>query len=154
MKRIIAAALAATFTLSAPALAHEFKAGELDIIHPMAYETAPSVKAGGGYMRITNTGSTDDALIGVKADFPKVMIHQTVEEDGIARMMHVERLDIPAGETVVLEPGGYHVMFMGLSEPLEAGSEVPATLIFEKAGEVEVMFNVEERGAQSMSHSH
>lgn len=143
----------AVLSFSTASMAHDYSAGDLDIQHPMAFETAPSVKAGGGYMTITNTGDDDDALIGVKADFPRVMIHQTVEEDGIAKMNHVDRIDIPAGEAVELTPGGFHVMFMGLDAPLEAGAKIPATLIFENAGEVEVTFNVEPRGSEAKDHS-
>lgn len=139
--------------LSSAAIAHEYTAGGLDIDHPMAFETAPTVKAGGGYMTITNTGESPDALIAVKADFPRVMIHQTVEEDGIAKMNHVDRIDIPAGETVKLTPGGFHVMFMGLEAPLEEGAKIPATLVFENAGEVDVTFNVEARTGDAMDHS-
>src|SRR6056297_810661 len=121
MKRSLATALAAALTLPAMAAGHDIRAGALHIDHPMAFATAPGVRAGGGYMTISNEGGTDDALIGVTADFPRVTLHRSVEEDGITRMEHVTRLDIPAGERVELAPGGYHVMFMGLTEPLEAG---------------------------------
>ncbi|MEQ8290990.1 MAG: copper chaperone PCu(A)C [Roseovarius sp.] len=148
--------LAATLALALPtfAAAHEYTLGGLEIDHPMAFETAATAKSGGGYLAITNTGESDDALIGAKADFPKVQIHESYEEDGVARMRHVEKLEIPAGETVELAPGGYHVMFMGLSDPFEAGTEIPVTLVFEKAGEVEVMFHVEERSGDGHDHSH
>lgn len=154
MTRFFALALAAALALPFPSAAHEVTAGALQIIHPMAYETAPSVKVGGGFMVIANEGEEDDALIGVKADFPKVMIHETIQQDGVARMQHVERIEIPAGETVELAPGGYHVMFMGVSEPLKAGETFPATLVFEKAGEVQVMFHIEERTGKTSGHSH
>lgn len=154
MKPILATALAAALTLPVMATAHDIRAGGLLIDHPMAYATAPGTRAGGGYMTISNEGETEDALIGVTADFPKVMLHRSVEEDGITRMTHVDRLDIPAGESVDLAPGGYHVMFMGLTEPLEAGTTIPATLVFENAGGVEVVFHVEARGDDAAEHSH
>ncbi|MDW3225211.1 MAG: copper chaperone PCu(A)C [Paracoccaceae bacterium] len=147
MKNVFAAATAALLTMSSAAFAHEFKVGALVINHPMTFNTAATAKSGGGYLEVTNTGDTPDRLIGAKADFPRVELHTTEEKDGIARMMHVDGIDIPAGETVALEPGGYHVMFMGLGgDGFEVGEKIPATLIFENAGEVEVMFNVEERG--------
>lgn len=142
MKRMFS--ILAALSLSTAALAHEYKAGGLDIDHPMTFETG--AKVGGGYMTITNSGDSADTLIEVKADFPRVEIHETVEEDGVAKMNYVGRIDIPAGETVMLKPGGLHVMFMGLSEPLTEGDKIPATLVFENAGEVEVTFNVEARG--------
>lgn len=149
-------AMAATVFAALPMLAsaHDYKAGDLQIAHPMAYETPPSARTGGGYLTITNDGDEADALIGVKADFPKVMIHQSAEKDGIATMRHVERLEIPPGKTVELAPGSYHVMFMGLSEQLAAGSEFPATLVFETAGEVPIVFHVEKRGEGAGAHSH
>lgn len=154
MKRILAMALAAALTPAAMAPAHEIKAGDLVIRHPIAYETAPAMRSGGGYVAISNGGQKADALVGVKADFPKVMLHRSVEEDGINRMNPVDRLEIPAGETVDLAPGGYHVMFMGLAEPLEAGTTFPATLVFETAGEVEVMFHVETRDGDEAGRNH
>ncbi|WP_298922510.1 copper chaperone PCu(A)C [uncultured Roseobacter sp.] len=148
MKFLFQAATAALFTFTTVAFAHEYTVGDLVIDHPRAFETAKTAKTGGGYLLVTNNGDTADRLIEVRADFPKVMLHTTEETDGIARMMHVDAIDIPAGETVALEPGGFHVMFMGLNgDPFEVGEEVPATLVFENAGEVEVMFNIEERSS-------
>lgn len=137
------------------ATAHDYNAGDLDIMHPMAFESPKMARAGAGFLTITNKGNTDDVLLEVRADFPKVEIHTTEETDGVARMMHVDSLPIPAGETVKLAPGGYHVMFMGLSSQLEEGQEIPATLVFETAGEVEIMFNVEARpeSGEAMDHS-
>ncbi|MEM6589346.1 MAG: copper chaperone PCu(A)C [Pseudomonadota bacterium] len=148
----LAFSILAALSLSTAAVAHEYKAGGLDIDHPMTFETG--AKVGGGYMTITNSGDTDDVLIEVKADFPRVEIHETVEEDGVAKMNHVGRIDIPAGETVKLKPGGLHVMFMGLEDPLAEGDKIPATLIFENAGEVEVTFNVEAHTGDHSGHDH
>ena len=65
-------------------------------------------------------------------------------------MMKVEGITVPAGETVALEPGGFHVMFMGLrGDPFEVGEEIPATLTFENAGDLSILFTVEKR---SMDH--
>ncbi|MCV3272726.1 copper chaperone PCu(A)C [Roseobacter sinensis] len=154
MRHVTLAAAAAVFALSTAAFAHDYKIGDLVIDHPMAFNTAPTAKAGGGYLTITNTGDTADRLIGVRADFPKVELHTTEEKDGIARMMHVEAIEIPAGATVALEPGGLHVMFMGLDgDGFDVGEKIPATLIFETAGELEVEFSIEERGAAE-EHDH
>jgi len=159
--RILATAVAFTL-LSAPAWAHEYKAGGLVVDHPMAFETAPMALAGGGFMTITNTGAEADRLIAVRADFPKVQLHQTVEKDGVSRMLPVAAIDLAPGATAVLKPGGYHVMFMGLDgRRLKEGDEVPATLVFEKAGELPIVFNVEKRpqgmqmqhGGHSMKHA-
>ena len=129
--------------------------GPIMITAPIAYETAKSAPSGAGYFTVTNSGDADDVLLKVMADFPQVMIHETTEENGIARMSHVMSVPVPAGETVAFEPGGLHVMFMGLNgDPLEAGETVPATLVFEKAGEVAVNFDVISRRAKTETHDH
>lgn len=145
MKKLSFAAITAIAT-SGFALAHDYNAGGLMIMHPMAFETAETAKTGAGYMQIMNESDTSDRLIEVRADFPRVEIHNIEEKDGIASMIHMENgIEIPANETVSLEPGGFHVMFMGLDGGLALDTEIPATLVFENAGEVEVVFKVEER---------
>lgn len=128
-----------------PALAHEFKVGDLTIGHPYAIETAATAQTGAGYLSITNTGTSPDTLTTVIADFPKVQVHTTQTADGVARMVAVETVPIAPGETVTFEPKGLHVMFMGLPAPFKAGDKIPATLVFEHAGKVDVTFNVEPR---------
>jgi periplasmic copper chaperone A len=131
--------------LVAQAHAHEFTAGDLELIHPNIPAPAASAKAVGGYLGIANSGTEPDRLIGVEV--PSVMraeIHTTQHSaDGIAKMMQLEGIDIPAGETVMLERGGMHIMLMGLKAPLTEGQMVPATLIFERAGRVEIEFMID-----------
>ena len=101
-----------------------------------------------------NNGDQPDRLIGVTAGFPRVMIHTTQMDGDIARMVHLEAVDIPAGETVTFAPGGLHVMFMGLNgDPFETGESFDAVLIFETAGEVPVTFYVEDI-SDLTDHSH
>lgn len=145
MKSALITAVAAALPFAA--LAHDYTVGSIKVAHPYAFETPRAAMSGGGFMSITNAGDEDDVLLGVKADFPKVEIHLSEEKDGMATMTHQESLAIPAGETVDLAPGGYHVMFMGLNgDSFEVDEKIPATLVFEKAGEVDVTFNVEPRG--------
>jgi copper(I)-binding protein len=101
---------------------------------------------GAGYMVITNNTGQDDALLGAGADFAEsVEIHETVAmEDDMMAMHHVERIDIPAGESVSLEPGGYHVMLIGVTEALREGDTVTLTLNFENAGEMTIEAPVRE----------
>ena len=140
-------ALAAAAAL--PLSAHEFKAGDLEIVHPYAFETAPTAMAGGGFIRqIVNHGTTADRLIGVKSDYPRTELHESVEKDGVHSMRPVEAIEIPAGGSVELRPGSFHIMFMGLNgKPLVKDSMVPVTLVFENAGDVAVEFSVEDRKA-------
>jgi len=155
MTRFSLAAIAALTLAATSAAADDYKAGDLVVDHPMAFETAQTAQTAGGFMTITNTGATDDRLVAVEADFPRVEVHTTEMDGDIARMIHLEEgLAIPAGETVTLEPGSFHVMFMGLGgDPFEVGEEIPATLVFENAGRLDVLFNVEARmGHGSMGH--
>lgn len=147
MKLTSLTALAAVCAFATMAAAHEYKIGDLVVDHPMAFETATTAQTAGGFMTITNTGSTADRLMAVEADFPRVEIHTTEMNGDVARMMQLEDgLVIPAGESIMMKPGSYHVMFMGLrGDPFEVDEEVPATLVFENAGRLEVIFNVEER---------
>lgn len=151
MRFLIAAALLA----AAPALAHEFEVGSLTIGHPVIYEGPPTLKSTAGYMTITNGGDEADNLIGVRAEEKAATIHETREDGGVTRMLPVDVLQLPAGATVTFEPGGLHVMFMGIDgAALREGSTLPATLVFEHAGEVGVLFNVEARGGRGGQEAH
>lgn len=123
--------------------------------------------AGAAYMKITNSGSEADALLGAASDVAMtVEVHETValEEPaatdgmggmetpaatdgmggGMMGMRPVERVEIPAGGSVELKPGGYHVMLIGLKRELKVGETIEITLTFEKAGEVKVSAEVRE----------
>ena len=156
MTRFTPAAFAVLLAAATIAQAHEYKVGDIIVDHPMAFETAKTAQTGGGFLTMTNTGPQAETLISVAADFPRVEIHTTEMDGDIARMMKVEGVAIPSGETVIFQPGGLHVMFMGLGgDPFEAGEEIPATLTFKNAGTLEIMFKVEERTADghgAMNH--
>ena len=137
------------------AQAADYKLGDLKIDHPRAFETAKSANVGGGYMTITNTGNSDDTLINVRVDeIPRIELHlSATDENGVATMTKQDGgIPLPAGETVMLMPGGLHVMFMGLGgDPFEIGEQISATLVFENAGEIDVAFDVEARSASDHS---
>jgi copper(I)-binding protein len=126
--------------------ADDFKVGDLVIEHPVARATTAMAMTGAGYFVIMNNGTEDDRLVEITANFPRVMMHDTKTDDGIATMFHIEDgVAVPAGGTVTFEPGSKHVMFMGLNgDPFEIGDEIPATMNFEKAGELDIVFVVEE----------
>lgn len=155
MKLFSFAAAAALSLLAQTAIAHEFKVGDLIIDHPMALETFQTAMTGAGYLSVTNSGTEEDRLIAVEADFPRVMLHTSVTTNDIVTMSEVQGIAIPAGETITLEPGGFHVMFMGLNgDPFEVGETFPATLVFEKAGRLDVVFNVEARDGEAKQEDH
>lgn len=101
--------------------------------------TPPEAKNSAVYLTIESEDG--DALTGasVPADVAGMaQIHETTGHGGMKSMSEVERIEIPAGEPVKLEPGGYHLMLLKLAEPISAGDSVPVTLTFAKAGEVAV----------------
>ena len=147
----IAAAAIALSAFALPGFAHEFTAGPLVIGHPYIVATPKTAKSAAGYFSVTNTGAEPDTLTGVESD-PAGELHQTTTEGGVAKMSAVEGgLTIAPGETLTLRPRGTHVMFMGLSKPFLVGETLPAKLLFEKAGPVDVVFNVQSR-ADSTPH--
>ena len=141
--------LALALALSAtPALAQEFKAGDIVIEKPWARATPKGADVGGAYLTIQNNGAAPDRLTGGSADFATVQIHETTKVNGVSRMREVAGgLAIPAHGTVGFSPGGYHIMFTHLTHPLTKGESVKATLNFEHAGPIAVEFNVMAIGA-------
>jgi periplasmic copper chaperone A len=142
-------ALAVMLALSAaPALAQEFKAGDITIDKPWSRATPKGADTGAGYLVIHNNGATSDKLTGGSADFATVEVHEMKTENGVMQMRELkDGLAIPAHGTVRLSPGGYHIMFTHLTKPLEKGSKVTATLNFEHGGSVAVEFPVQAVGA-------
>lgn len=155
---LLATPLLASLLLAHPVHAHGVTAGDLEIIHPNVPQPAASAMAAAGYMGISNSGDHADRLIGVETPVAEsAMLHKTeVNAEGVASMSHVEAIEIPANDTVVLESGGYHVMLMGLTQELTEGQMVPAVLIFEQAGRVEIEFAIDPPGGvdhSTMDHS-
>jgi periplasmic copper chaperone A len=149
MKRlVIPLALVLAAGALAPCLAQEFKAGDIVVEKPWARATPKGAEVGSGYVTIQNKGAAPDRLTGGSADFATVEIHQMSSEDGVSHMRQIkDGLNIPASGSVSFSPGGYHLMFTHLTHPLTKGESVKATLNFERAGPVEVEFNVMGIGA-------
>jgi periplasmic copper chaperone A len=152
----LAILLALCATLIAPAAAHEYNIGSLHIGHPWSRATPKGATIGAGYLKITNNGTTPDRLIGGSSDAAKSFeLHVMSMENGVMKMRPVEGgIEIKPGETVEFKPESYHVMFVGLKEPLVQGHRVKATLDFAKAGKVAVEFVVESIGARQGKDDH
>ena len=135
--------------LATPALAHDYKLGSLEIEHPWSRATPPTAPSAGGFLKIVNKGTTADRLVSVKSTASaKTEIHEMKMEGSVMRMRELDKgLEIPAGGSVTLAPGGYHLMFMQLKEPFKQDAKVPVTLVFEKAGSIDVELNVVAMGA-------
>lgn len=118
------------------------KKPDIKISGAWARQSPMAATNGAAYMVIENKGGAEDALIGADADVSDVVeIHEMlIDENNVMHMKPVEgqRLVIPAKGKVELKPGGYHIMFIGLKEPLKEGQVIDLTLKFEKSGEMKV----------------
>jgi len=148
-----AALLSLALALPAVASAHEIKAGALVLEHPRTRATPTGAQVAGGFLTIKNTGSEADRLIGGSAAFAGMaQLHEMAMDGTVMKMRELpDGITIPAGGEVTLKPGGYHMMFMGLKQPLTQGQELEGTLVFEKAGTVKVEWDVESLGATGPS---
>ena len=129
--------------------AHDYKLGSLEIDHPFARATPPNAPVSGGYMTIRNSGEEADRLISGEADFAdRVEIHEMKMDGEVMKMRQLaDGLEIPAGGEVVLKPGGYHVMFIGIDSQFKDGETRNVKLTFEKAGSIEIGFDVQDMRA-------
>lgn len=126
MKRMIeiAIAAAAAAVLSAPAVA------QVTVKDPWARATVPAAKSSGAFMQVQS--KTDARLVGVSSPVAGVAeLHQMSMQDNRMTMAPVEAIDLPAGKTVALASGGYHIMLMGLTRQLKEGETIPVTLVVE-----------------------
>jgi copper(I)-binding protein len=152
LRSLAGAALALTAVCSA---AQNVQVGTIAIANARARPTVSGQAAGGGYLTLTNKGTAGDRLLGASAPVAAaVELHNMRMEGNVMRMNAVQAIDLPAGQTVELKPGGLHLMFMGLKAPLEAGEGFPLTLRFEKAGEFTVHMHIEPIGAAAPAHKH
>lgn len=115
---------------------------------------APAGGVGGFFVTIINAGAAD-RLIGIASPVAgKAELHETMSDNGVMKMRGVASLPVPANGKVALQPGGYHVMLIGLTQPLVVGQSVPVTLTFEKAGAITVQASVAKAGASApMRHN-
>lgn len=156
MIRFARIALASAVLFAAPVFAHNGVIHHelLNISGPFSRATLPNAPVGGGYVTIENRGKTADRLVSVSSDVAaETQIHEMAMEGDVMKMRQLpDGVEIPAGETVLLAPGGVHIMFMGLKQPFVEGQTIPVILNFEQSGPVEVELNVLGPGADSADH--
>src|SRR5262249_8002791 len=141
---------AAVSALSANvATAHEFKIGALEIGHPWSRPTPQDASIAGGYLTITNKGKVADRLIGGTSPAAgQIGVHEMVEVDGKSKTRSLaDGIVIAPGKTIEFKPGSLRLVLLGLKEPFQAGQKIKGALTFEKAGTVEIVYNVEENPA-------
>jgi copper(I)-binding protein len=137
--------LGAAFSLLAGAAgAEDYSAGDVTVGNPWARATPKGANVAAAYLTITNTGGATDRLLSGSTNVAsRFEVHTMVIEDGVAKMRPVEGgLEIKSHETVELKPGSYHVMLMGLTQQLQQGQRMTGTLVFERAGKVDIEFAV------------
>ena len=128
----------ALLVLSLPAIA------QVKVEGAWARPTVPGQQGGGGFLTVTS--SAGDRLVGGSTPAAqRFELHTMAMKGDVMEMRQLEAIELPAGKAVEFKPGGLHVMFIGLAQPLALGSKVPVTLKFEKAGEVKVDFEVASR---------
>ena len=149
MRLLLTALLIATL----PAFSHSFEKGELQIRHPWSRATPPGAKVGVGYLEIRNNGAQPDRLLSASTSVAKrVEMHITEQAGEVAKMRQLRAFEVPGRERLALEPGGAHLMLVDLVQPLKKGERFSMTLRFERAGELEVQFEVQEMGARHSRH--
>ena len=133
---------------------HTAQADGVSVEAPFARATAGPAKNGAAFLTVKNAGAEADRLIAAKSPVAdRVELHTHLHENGVMKMRQVDAIDVPASGEATLEPGGNHVMLMGLKAPLKEGETFPLTLVFEKAGEVTVDVMIGDVGAMQ-GHDH
>jgi copper(I)-binding protein len=143
----------AALLLAGAAHGHSYELGNIRIGHPHARPTVAQQPSGGAYLTLENRGSAGDRLLDVSSPAAASAQIHTMSMDGdVMRMREVGALDLAPAAKVEMKPGaGYHIMLIGLKQPLQAGDKFPMTLNFEKAGKIEVSVTVDGKEAKPSS---
>jgi copper(I)-binding protein len=135
----------------AAASAAALAAGASDVVSvadPYARAVPPGQPNGALFMRLSNPSRQIHALVGAESSVADVVeLHGHFMEDGMMKMRRVRRIELPPGEDVALEPGGLHLMLIGLERPLAPEQEVDLTLVFEDGSRVRLTAPVRGAGA-------
>lgn len=135
-------------SLSMLALTGMAAAATVTVTEPFSRATAPTAKVGAAFLTLALDQGEDKLLSASSPAAEKVELHNHVMENGVAQMRSVDAIPLVAGTPVQLQPGGLHIMLIGLKQQLKAGDVVPLTLNFEKAGAVSVSVPVKGPGAR------
>ncbi len=115
------------------------RAGDIEIDTPWVRASIGTARPAVASVTIRNTGNERDRLLSVTSPLAgHAMLHESEDEGGVMKMKALEDVDIPPQREIALQPGGTHFMPMDLQEALVEGGRMPLTLIFERAGSVDV----------------
>ena len=153
--RLILSMLPLLALASGPATGQEFTAGSIKVTRAWVPVPPGAAQTAGGYMTITNGGSEPDTLIGGTAAIAgRIEVHEMTLDQGVMRMRELKPgLVIKPGETVVLRPGSLHLMLLDLKESPAVGKPVKGSLVFERAGTIEIEFSVEPFGTRALGEA-
>ena len=138
--------------LCGSAMAQNASVGSIKVENAYTRATAPGQQVAGGFLKIENKGAADQLVSASSPAAGEVQLHEMAMDGNVMKMRQVKDIAVPAGGSVELKPGGYHLMFMNLKGPFATGQAVPVKLKFAKAGEVEVKMPVNATGAQHDKH--
>ncbi len=144
---------AAAVLAGAPAAAHGYNKGYLQVRHPWTRATPPGAEVAGGYLEIRNSGKETDRMIGASTPVAaRVELHVMTREQGIMKMREAASFEVPARKRLILRPDGTHLMLVGLRKPLAKGQRIPLTLRFERGGDVHIELEVQAAGSSKPHH--
>jgi copper(I)-binding protein len=149
---------AAAAALAASTLVHaqHYTAGDIHVFDAYARPTVSHQPTGGAYVGLENMGKTADRLVSASSPVAKrVEIHNMSMDGNVMKMKEVGEIELKPDTEIVMKPGnGYHLMLVGLNQRLKAGESFPMTLVFEKAGKVEVTVKVGNKQAKEGEPHH
>ena len=123
-----------------------FAKPEIAVKDPWVRLMPPTSKVSAAYMKIENKGSSEDVLLWAKSSVSKItQLHKTITKNGMMKMVRVRKFVIKPGQTIILKPGGYHIMLIDLKHPLKKGEKVILWLKFKYSGMKKVIAPVENR---------
>lgn len=146
MNRCMFALAAATLALNT-AMADDYNVGKLHIDHAHARATVPGQSSAAAYISVENKGQVSDKLLSVASPIAKsAEVHSMSMDGDMMRMREVSELELKPSARIVMHPGGgYHIMLVGLKQPLKPGEKIPLNLRFEKAGKIDIIVSVDDK---------
>ena len=135
--------------------AAEFGLKGITVSNPYLVVFGKNANSGAGYFVISNKNSDPVILNKVIADLGRAMLHRTdVDKKGVAKMKHLERVEIPGNGLLKLEPGGTHIMFINISIEFDDSHKYPVTLVFEEQGSLDIDFVLKNARKNKKEYKH
>jgi copper(I)-binding protein len=150
---VVAGACLLSVPAHPPASAHGYGKGDLQVRHPWARATPPGARIAAVYLEIRNSGAAPDRVIGAATPVAeRVELHVMSVSNGVMKMRERPDFEVPARQRLVLQPGGSHLMIVGIKKPFAKGDRIPLTLRFERAGEVAIELEVQPADSRRPHH--